>query len=91
MLKPYLHKVYVSPKNYIFSVFPIDMLRHDCLYPNSEQDSEKIMQCFSKPSFKDDKPTIILECVAWKTWEPTYERWNSFLWTVMKHEVVGKK
>ena len=89
MPKPYTHKVYVSPVGSPINDFPIDMLRLDQLYPSSKEDSLKILRCFWKKGDRlIDKPIITLERVTWKTWTPTFERWKSFLWTVVKHEVV---
>jgi len=91
MPKLYTHKVHVSPLSGTFTPFPIDMLRYDCLCPNSEEDSGKIIENFSVPwDFMKARESLIitLEREGWKTWEPTYERWKSFSWTVVGHEVI---
>jgi len=94
MPKLYTHKVHASPNSNIFTSFPIDMLRYDCLYPSTEKDSEKITNCFDSfkkrwsPEKSEGKSIIILEREGWKTWEPAYERWKSFSWTVVGHEVI---
>ena len=88
-MKLYVHKITVVFVGNQVTKFPIDMLRLDQLYPSSKEDSLKILRCFWKKGDRlIDKPIITLQRETWKTWTPTFERWKSFLWTVVKHEVV---
>lgn len=84
MVKQYLHLIKVSCEGKFFS-FPIDMLRYDCLYPYSGEDSSKIHHCFENR--EEDNRIITLSRTAEKTWKPTVERWKSFGWRVVEHEV----
>ena len=92
-MKLYTHHVKVRPRdNYAFD-FPIDMLRYDGLCPLHEADSGKIAECFghgSRSGYEVDADFVIeLVRRAEKFWKPTEARWQSFLWLVVEHEVIG--
>ena len=87
-MKYYAHKVTVEPFGHSTVDFPIDMLRYDGLVPLSQTDSNKIHRCCEHSDMMNQEITIDLWKRDVKTWKPTKERWNSFLWTVVGHEVV---
>jgi len=86
-MKYYAHKVTVKPVGRTIG-FPVDMLRYDGLVPLDQTDSSKIHQCCEM----NEPNTGGLRIELWKhdvkTWKPNTERWNSFLWSVVGHEVV---
>ena len=86
-MKYYAHKVTVS-RTFGQSSFPIDMLRYDALVPLSQTDSTKIHQCCEfAGGLLPKNLTIELWKRDVKTWKPTKERWASFLWMIVGHEV----
>lgn len=64
--------------------FPIDMLRYDSLTPDSEDDSNRIINTFNPGA---EGISVTLRREAPKDWTPTRRRWNSFLWKVTDHKV----
>lgn len=71
--------------------FPIDMLRYDGCYPATEADSAAITRSFFPIDMlgRDDQRGrhITLEKHSTRRrWEPTYGRWNSFLWHVDEND-----
>ena len=92
-MKYYAHKVTVS-RTFGQASFPIDMLRYDALVPLSQTDSSKIHRCcehkealLEDTTFNSRNLTIELWKRDVKTWKPTIERWASFLWKIVGHEV----
>jgi len=85
-MKYYTHKVTVKPVLRTTS-FPIDMLRYDGLVPLYQTDSNKIHRCCEMNEPHDETLTIELWKRDVKTWKPTEERWKSFLWKIVGHEV----
>jgi DUF1680 family protein len=63
--------------------FPLDMLRYDCCYPATQEDVAKMAESL----YTSDGCEIQLEAFRDKKWQPTKERWKSFLWEVIHHEV----
>ena len=63
--------------------FPLDMLRYDCCFPNTQEDTGKI-QC-SLDTLGGIEETVELEAYNEKLWYPTVERWKSFGWEVIEH------
>jgi len=64
--------------------FPIDMLRYDQCFPNSEYDSSQIADSVRHIG----KRIVTLSAyTSLKNWQPEFERWKSFLWKIEKHEV----
>jgi len=92
-MKLYTHHVKVRPIGNFTCDFPIDMLRYDGLCPLHETDSAKISDCFGHGSrtgsLIEDDFVIELMKRAEKFWKPTEARWQSFLWLVVGHEVLG--
>lgn len=60
------------------SWFPFDMLRYDCCYPYTENDSAELAN--------DDLRVVRLSRFADKNWKPTEGRWKSFGWDLGKIE-----
>ena len=85
-MKYYAHKVTVS-RTFGQASFPIDMLRYDGLVPLSQTDSTKIHRCCEMNEPNNENLTIELWKRDVKTWKPTKERWASFLWMIVGHEV----
>lgn len=84
MPKQYTHNVVVIGK----VSFPYDMLRYDNLEPKSTDDGKAIARTHN---WLDRKPnetfTVHLTRKGPSYWEPTYLRWESFLWRVKSHEM----
>lgn len=81
MPKQFQHIVSVEGKG----AFPIDMLRYDGVTPRHESDSSKIGAYGAIDA--DSAVVVELFCLAEKGWLPTYERWKSFRWKVVGHEI----
>lgn len=64
--------------------FPVDMIRYDCCYLN---DTDSVIK-FSDRNKRQIKLTRFLEC---KDTMPTFDRWNSFGWRVLKESVKTEK
>lgn len=74
--------------------FPIDMLRHDGLVPNTEPDSYIIVRSFERVrSFEHGSGQQVVQLRKWaeKSWEPTRGRWESFGWKVIGHGKTGRE
>jgi hypothetical protein len=90
MAKNFRHIVTVRPKGKLGIPFPVDMLRYDGLHPRSEEDSGKIVQSmgrFGVPPM-DEVGNIHLVKDTYKNWTPTIDRWKSFVWRVVSHEII---
>jgi hypothetical protein len=61
--------------------FPYDMLRYDCCYPASEQQSA-IFEQLGRETTRAGVVTI--ELVARRRFAPTSARWESFCWKVVQ-------
>ena len=87
-MKYYAHKVTVKTVGNFGIGFPIDMLRYDGLVPLTQTDSNKIHRCCEGVVAEFAKGISI---ELWKrdvkTWKPNKERWASFLWKIVGHEV----
>lgn len=59
-------------------LFPFDMLRYDCCYPQSPQDVANL----------DGRARRQVTLIAAKPVGPTNGRWNSFGWDVVSEEVL---
>lgn len=60
--------------------FPFDMLRYECSYPASEQESRLLT---SQASIRAGRRSVALvHFDTWKGWTPAEDRWKSFLWRV---------
>ena len=90
MAKNFRHIVKVKSKGTIGCTFPIDMLRYDGLHPRSEEDSGKIERAIGRFGVPPARESAIIELVkdAPKNWSPTKDRWNSFVWRVVDHEII---
>lgn len=90
MAKQFTHILTVEPKGTLFE-FPIDMLRYDSCFPDSEADSARIVNTnYQKRNLDDkdlDKFKIKLIHVGDKQWKPTDGRWESFGYRVTSHEI----
>lgn len=67
------------------SGFPLDMLRYDSSYPVTEGDSLLVKK--SLLGERDGDAPVVYSVVVRhigtdKAWRPTFERWQSFGWTV---------
>jgi len=90
MAKQFAHIVTVRSKGKTPFPFPIDMLRYDGLHPHTEADSGKIMRTIGRygvPS-TEEVEDIQLARTTRKNWKPQDARWDSFLYTVVSHEVL---
>jgi hypothetical protein len=56
--------------------FPIDMLRRDGCFPETESDSSVLQD-------RDRRTVVLIAHHQYKTWVPTFDRWRSFGWSVM--------
>lgn len=64
-----------------YGPFPLDMLRYDCCFPASEEDSARMERTFNRRA--RDEATITLRYVSeYKPKGPTDARWRSFGWRV---------
>lgn len=64
--------------------FPMDMLRYDSCFPQSEQDSGKILGTTWANRENNDRVEVgIARYVPYKGTEVTRARWESFGWTVI--------
>ena len=71
-------------------IFPVDMLRHDRLFPLYEEDATEIAESYHLTSGTGrDRRQIKLGGIHSDRWEPTHGRWESFGWKVRKHESEG--
>jgi hypothetical protein len=65
--------------------FPIDMLRYDRSAPQNEADSARIHLSFHERLDGDRVIALTHPCLDHKRncqWQPTFRRWESFLWRV---------
>ena len=62
--------------------FPVDMLRYDGSFPESEEDSHKIERTFTEDFVVVSDP-IRLGRWSDDTWSPHRKRWESFGWHVV--------
>ncbi len=80
----YTIKFKVFPKHKIGAPFPIDMLRYDHCYPDSETDSHMIQRSITHEGEDStgyiDKITMV-RLDRYRTWEPNLGRWESFGWS----------
>jgi hypothetical protein len=67
--------------------FPIDMLRYDCCYPETQEDVSKIHCSLERPSIK----AITISLTRWVETKgrdlPTADRWRSFGWKVNEKDI----
>jgi hypothetical protein len=81
------------------SGFPIDMLRYDAAYPDSETDSSKITRSVEHrivreeyPNTTDEQVTVNVRSYCYnKTEWPTERRWQSFGWEVVPGSITWEK
>ncbi len=60
--------------------FPFDMLRYDCCWPLTSNDSHGLLG--------NERRVVTLTTIQEnRHWEPTVARWASFLWAVKVGEV----
>jgi hypothetical protein len=96
-MKTYRHVVIVSGR----FVFPIDMLRYDDCRPLSETDSLQIARSMdsrcTKYTYEEERKLktrepfeVSILHYGLKSWEPTVDRWKSFGWKVLRHEIDGR-
>jgi hypothetical protein len=83
-----IHTFKVKPmKSRLFPpVFPVDMLRYDACWPATTEAAVDIAVSLNTGDFSDIEGNTVIELKAdWpKHWHPTYERWRSFGWVVVK-------
>jgi hypothetical protein len=77
--KMFVHKITVTGDFH----FPIDMLRYDQCFPDSESDSGRIHRTLQLGG-SNEKEVITLVHYGQKSWFPTRARWESFGWKVLK-------
>jgi hypothetical protein len=76
--KLYIHRFTVSGH----MSFPLDMLRYDTCFPRATSDVDAMER-------NGERRTVVLEALGKSFfWEPTFERWLSFGWTVLAHKKV---
>ncbi len=68
--------------------FPADMLRYNACYPTDTEDAVDMYVDHRDDEYHKQR-VITLSALAHKNWTPTNERWQSFGWQVMKHEVCN--
>ncbi|KRT69414.1 MAG: hypothetical protein XU15_C0011G0096 [candidate division NC10 bacterium CSP1-5] len=68
--------------------FPLDMLRYDECYPRTERDTALIDQSFQEANVQYIGLERILTDEAK---DPTFDRWKSFLWAVVKNSIVTEQ
>ena len=66
--------------------FPLDMLRYDGCYPETGADVSALDRSLSAGFEPSEVKLLHLDDN--KKWVPTEGRWQSFLWKVIKTEVV---
>jgi len=88
MAKIYVHTMKVRADGFVSS-FPIDMLRYDSCYPDSQDDVNRIVATldYRRRTVKDEAHVISVIHVGDKGWTPTDERWKSFGWKVIEHHI----
>ena len=67
--------------------FPIDMLRYDACYPNTEEDAGLIAMSDHRPH-QNQIRIVISRLVGAKNTPPTVGRWASFGWRIVHDSVV---
>lgn len=72
--------------------FPVDMLRYDACYPKGSDDAHAILRSIEVQGTPDIHSVTLVAIKDRRQWEPTVERWRSFLWSVdpesIKHAPV---
>lgn len=71
----YSHKYQVRRRLDAGGTLPIDMLRYDHSSPHTERDSALIEAQKAGP--------ITLSRIAGLTWQPAWQRWESFGWEIV--------
>lgn len=68
--------------------FPVDMLRYDQSYPDTQSDSGAI----SDGSWQEGSRRVTL-CTdnVNPNWQPKVERWKSFTWTVLPASALDER
>ena len=85
MAKMYIHTYRVEPSDGMIFPFPIDMLRYDNSYPDSELDSSRIIESLSLRPSERERGGVDIRSIAHSTWTPRDARWRSFGWKVVSH------
>ena len=67
--------------------FPIDMLRYDACYPDTETDSYGITASFEARNFEARNGRMVRVSVI-MIHDPTEGRWMSFGWRIIGRELV---
>lgn len=76
--------------------FPLDMLRHDCVFPAGPEDAASIGFALDHQARRDHRirngqgATFRIQLIRYHSqhyWEPTEGRWLSFGWSVVKDSV----
>jgi hypothetical protein len=68
--------------------FPLDMLRYDGLAPADSDAVAVIARQGDKAYGRAYPTTATFTRYADRTWAPTRGRWQSFRWSVERHDVV---
>lgn len=87
MAKNYVIEFVVQSKFKNGSSFPMDMLRYDRCIPYDSSDVNRItdsLHIFSDKEKERYPIHLIHYSHGNKNWQPTYERWNSFSYTVIE-------
>ena len=64
--------------------FPFDMLRYDSCYPATESDAGAL-----EHHRRERRTVAVIANVVEASSVPTYGRWRSFMWTVVKDSLQG--
>ena len=90
--KTYVHTVKVIPDGLIFQ-FPLDMLRYDSCYPDTQDDVARIITTLDPRrgavNRKKEDLTVSVVHIGEMAWRPTDDRWKSFGWKVVEHQARG--
>ena len=82
-MKNYLHTICVQGDG----VFPLDMLRYDCLHPKHTDDATRMAASLRHLIPSEGVNIFYLEREAPKNWSPTEARWESFGFRVVSHSI----
>ena len=90
MSKMWVVKFDVQAMDKVMEVFPVDMLRYDRCTPDTQEDIADMVFSVDDPTGDPRVITLVHYSHGDKKWLPTYRRWQSFGWRVVKvHHVYS--
>ncbi len=84
-MKEVIHIITLEQKT---GEFPLDMLRYDGCWPESEKDAGLIRDTMEPGGTKITPLMVKVRARKSIHWEPTAARWESFGWRVIRHDKI---